>query len=264
MAEFLLESDQGVAYLTVNRPERLNALTETMMDDLAALCRTIERAGDIHVVILTGAGRAFSAGGDIDAWACQTPEAFSRHWLRNGHEALDRLARLRQPVIAVLNGHALGGGLELAVCADYRIAEGHIYIGQPEPGLGIIPGWSGTQRAARRFGAQLIRRMALFGEVFSAQEALPLGLVDKVVDTGEGLTAAKKLALGLRHRGSVATELTKTLINASEGEERERVFDALAGRIAASQAELQTGLAAFKGRTKPDFWPDIAPTEENL
>lgn len=254
MTSFQLDISSGIAQLTLRRPERLNALTSEMMDDLMAICRRIERAKDAHVTILSGEGRAFCAGGDIDAWSGLSADHFARHWIRDGHQALDALARLRQPVIAVLNGHALGGGLELAACADLRIAESHIRIGQPEPGLGVIPGWSGTQRAARRFGPQLLRRMVLFGEVFTATDALDLGIVDHVVETGEGVKTATELARTLRHRGPVATELAKMMINAAEGEERERVLDAMAGRIAAAQPELQTGLAAFKDRRKADFW----------
>jgi enoyl-CoA hydratase/carnithine racemase len=144
--------------------------------------------------------------------------------------------------------------LELAACADLRIAEDHIRIGQPEPGLGIIPGWSGTQRAARRFGTQILRRMALFGEAFTADQAYTVGLVDQVVPRGQGHETAHSLATSLRHRGPVATEIAKMMINAAEGEERERVIDALAGRAAALQPELQTGLAAFKLREKADYW----------
>ncbi len=254
MTSFQLDIADGIARLTLTRPARLNALTAQMLDDLMAICRQIERADTAHVVILGGAGRAFCAGGDIDAWSDLTPAHFARHWVRDGHQALDALARLRQPVIAVLNGHVLGGGLELAACADLRIAEDHIRIGQPEPGLGVIPGWSGTQRAARRFGPQILRRMALFGEVFTASQAHDLGIVDRVVGQGTGGSAATELAQTLRHRGPVATELAKMMINAAEGEERERVIDAMAGRIAAAQPELQTGLAAFKDRRKPDFW----------
>ena len=173
-----------IARLTLRRPEKLNALDAAMMADLAASCGQIE-ASAARVVILTGeGGRAFSAGGDIAAWSDWPPEAFGNRWVRDGHAAFDALARLRQPVIAVLNGHALGGGLELAACADLRIAEAHVRLGQPETGLGIIPGWSGTQRAVRRFGAQTVRRMALFGEVFTADQALAQGLVDQVVPTG--------------------------------------------------------------------------------
>ena len=138
-------------------------------------------------------------------------------------------------------------------CADLRIAETHVKIGQPETGLGIIPGWSGTQRAVRRFGAQAVRRMALMGEVFSADEALRLGLVDQVVATGQGHSAAEEVAARLRARSPRATELTKMMVNAAEGEDRERVIEALAGAIAAASPDLAEGLAAFREKRAPVF-----------
>ncbi|MFK7764337.1 MAG: enoyl-CoA hydratase/isomerase family protein [Roseobacter sp.] len=251
-----LTVSQGIARLILNRPDKLNALDADMVDALALACRDIERS-TARVVIVSGAGNAFCAGGDITAWSGQTPEAFGRHWVRDGHSAFDALARLAQPVIAVLDGHALGGGLELAACADLRIAERQIRIGQPETGLGIIPGWSGTQRAVRRFGAQTVRRMALFGAVFSADEALQLGIVDTVVDTGTGLAEAEATAERVLTRAPRATELTKMLINAAEGEERERPLEALAGALAAAHPELEEGLTAFKEKRRPDFKKDF-------
>ncbi|MBD0864893.1 MAG: enoyl-CoA hydratase/isomerase family protein [Rhodobacteraceae bacterium] len=201
-----LDIRDRVACLTIDRPEKLNALNAEMVETLAARCREIERS-EAAVVILSGAGKAFCAGGDIEAWSGESPEAFGRHWVRDGHAAFDALARLRQPVIAVLDGHALGGGLELAACADYRIAEEHIRIGQPETALGIIPGWSGTQRAVRRFGAQTVRRMAVMGEVFSAGEAHALGIVDSVVARGLAPQAAHEVARTVMARGTRATEV---------------------------------------------------------
>ena len=250
---YSLDVEAGVGVLRIRRPAKRNALDAEMIDELARLCREVERHPGIDVLILTGAEGAFCAGGDIAAWGALSPEAFGRHWVRDGHVALDALARLRQPVIAVLNGHALGGGLELAACADCRIAERHVKIGQPEPGLGIIAGWSGTQRAVRRFGAQQVRRMAIFGEVLGAEAALAAGIVDRVVAPGAGLDAAKALAAGLLRRGRVATELTKMLINAAEGEEVERVLDALAGRIALAGDDVREGLAAFRDKRAPRF-----------
>ena len=244
--------DGYVARLTIRRAEKLNALDAAMVDEFIPLCRQIEQS-DARVVILTGEGKAFCAGGDIAAWRESGAEAFGRHWVRDGHAAFDALARLRQPLIAVLNGHALGGGLELAACADLRIAEAHVKIGQPETGLGIIAGWSGTQRAVRRFGAQVVRRMALFGEVFTADQALALGLVDQVVASGEGMAAAEQVAERVLSKGARASELTKMLINAAEGEERERVLESLAGAIAAGSTELAEGLAAFTEKRKPRF-----------
>ncbi|MEP0520412.1 MAG: enoyl-CoA hydratase/isomerase family protein [Hyphomicrobiales bacterium] len=257
----LLVADH-VGTLTINKPERLNALTAEMVDELKYQCRQIERRDDILVLLITGEGKAFCAGGDIDAWSSETAEDFGRHWIRNGHDAFDALARLRQPVIAVLNGHTLGGGLELAACADYRVAEAHVKIGQPETGLGVIPGWSGTQRAVRRFGAQAVRKMALFGKIYTAEEALSDGLVDLIAEKGEGLSAAHELAHAVVARGAEATELTKMLINAAEGEERERVLEAMAGRIAAGSVEIQEGLTAFKDKRKPKF-PMSGTTKED-
>ncbi|ANK76733.1 enoyl-CoA hydratase (plasmid) [Ensifer adhaerens] len=242
-----------IARLTLRRPEKLNAIDADMVEALVEACRAIERS-NARVAILSGEGeRSFCAGGDIDAWSSLDADMFSRRWLRDGHDAFDALARLSVPLIAVLNGHALGGGLELAACADLRIAEAHVKIGQPEPGLGIIPGWSGTQRASRRFGAQLVRRMALFGEAYGAGEALSLGLVDRVVAEGEGLAAAQVAAERVLQRSPRATELTKMLINAAEGEESERVVEALAGAVAAASSDLMEGLAAYRQKRSPKF-----------
>lgn len=248
-----LAFDGALARLTIARPEKRNALDAAMVDTLLAHCRAIERSS-ARVVILTGEGdRAFSAGGDIAAWSALPPDRFARHWLRDGHAAFDALARLAQPVVAVLKGDVLGGGLELAACADYRIAETGARFGLPETGLGIIPGWSGTQRTVRRFGPQVVRRMAVFGETLSADEALAAGVVDRLVPAGEGAAAAARLADGLLARSPRATELVKLLVNAAEGEETERVLETLAGAVAAASTDLAEGLAARRDKRPPRF-----------
>lgn len=242
-----------IARLTIRRAEKQNALDADMVDALIPLCRAVERS-EARVLILTGEGeKSFCAGGDIAEWSSWSPAAFGRHWVRDGHQAFDALARLSIPVIAVLNGHCLGGGLELAACADLRIAEDHVKVGQPEAGLGIIPGWSGTQRSVRRFGAQAVRRMAIMGEVFDASQALALGIVDQVVAKGTGLAAADEVASRLLKRSPRATEITKMLINAAEGEDRECVLESMAGVIAAGSDDLAEGLAAFREKRKPRF-----------
>lgn len=242
----------GIARLTIRRPEKRNALDAAMVDALIPLCRAVERS-DTRVLILTGEGGTFCAGGDIAAWSGHSPEAFGRHWVRDGHAAFDALARLTVPVIAVLNGPVLGGGLELAACADYRLAEDHATFGQPETGLGIIPGWSGTQRCVRRFGAQTVRRMALMGEVFTAGQALALGLVDQIAPQGQGIAAAEQVAARILARSPRATELTKMLINAAEGEESGRIIESLAGALAAGSDDLAEGLAGHRQKRKPRF-----------
>ena len=253
-ARIRLEAEGRIAVLTIARPEKLNALDYEMVLALERAAHLIEGMREIRVAIVIGEGtKSFCAGGDIEAWSSWDPQDFGMAWVRHGHRAFDALAKLRQPLIAALNGHALGGGLELAATADFRIAETQVKLGSPETGLGIIPGWSGTQRTVRRFGSQLVRRMALLGEIFTAEQALQLGLIDQVVDTGTALAAAHAMAERLVLRGPQATQITKQLINAAEGEELERILEALAGRVAAGSPELKEGVAAFREKRKPSF-----------
>jgi enoyl-CoA hydratase len=250
----VLEVDHHVATLTIARPEKLNALDFEMILALERAALAIDTAQNVRVAIITGAGdKSFCAGGDIAAWSALSPENFGMDWVRVGHRAFDALTRMRQPLIAALNGHTLGGGFEVALTADFRIGEDHIKLGLPETGLGIIPGWSGTQRAVRRFGAQLIRRMALAGETFTAAQAHDLGLIDGIAPKGGALADAKNMAARIAARGPAATQMTKLMINAAEGEDSARAIEALGGAYAASHPQLATGIAAFKAKQKPVF-----------
>jgi enoyl-CoA hydratase len=249
-----LAASDGVATITINRPEKLNALDYDMVLALEHAAHLVEAMHDVRVAIITGTGeKSFCAGGDIEAWSSWKAEEFALSWVRHGHRAFDALARLRQPLIAALNGHTLGGGLELAATADFRVAEAHVKLGSPETGLGIIPGWSGTQRLVRRFGSQTVRRMCLLGDVLPAEVGLRLGLVDRVIEKGKAVEAAREMAGRLMSRGPLATQTAKMLINASEGEERERVLESLAGGLLASNEELAAGVKAFRNKQKPVF-----------
>jgi enoyl-CoA hydratase/carnithine racemase len=224
-----------------------------MMAALEEACVRLEGDATVRVVILAGEGKGFSAGGDVEAWAGLSPRDFGRHWIRHGHRALARLARLTQPSIAVLAGNALGGGLELAAAADFRIAEAHVRVGLPETSLGMVPGWSGTQRLVRRFGPQVVRRMAIGGEVLSAAEALAAGIVDQVVRTGDGMAEAHAFAGRILQRGQTAIEIAKQMIAVAEGEERESVIESIAGAFIATTEELSEGVAAFREKRPPSF-----------
>jgi enoyl-CoA hydratase len=249
-----LSVEGHIATLRIARAEKLNALDFPMVQALERAAMLVDLEKNVRAVVLTGAGeKSFCAGGDIAAWSALDAEDFAMHWVRHGHRAFDALARMRHPLIAAINGHCLGGGLELAITADIRIAEDHVKLGLPETGIGIIPGWSGTQRAVRRFGAQVVRRMALAGSSFDAHQALALGLVDTVVPKGDSYKTALALANDIAKRSPSALRLTKLMINIAEGEERDAGVEALGGFLAAGSADLEKGLDAFRNKRKAEF-----------
>lgn len=252
-ARIRIDIEDAIAILTIARPEKLNAFDIDMLKALAAACDTVEADRNIRAVILTGEGKAFCAGGDIKAWGAMRPEEFGHDWVRFGHRVFERLATLRMPVIAAMNGHALGGGMELAAAADIRIAEQQIKIGLPETSLGMVPGWSGTQRLVRRFGAQIVRRMVLGGEMFTAEEARVNGLVDAVVETGTVLAAAKDYAGRIVKRGPAAVEICKLMIASANGEDNGTAVEALGSILAAKTGDMKEGVAAFSGKRPAEF-----------
>ena len=240
-----------IAVITLVRPEKLNALDLPMIAALEKAAHLIDADNMIKAAIITGEGdRAFCAGGDIAAWSALEAESFGLQWVRIGHRAFDALTRLRVPLIAALNGSVMGGGLELAATADFRIAEEHIKFSLPETGLGIIPGWSGTQRTVKRFGSQIIRRMALAGETFNAAEGVQHGLADQLIAKGGSFSAAMVLAETIAKRSAFATSAVKMLINAADGEDGPRALEALGGIAVAHSTELKAGLAAFAAKKK--------------
>ena len=252
-AHVSLTFEGPIARLTLTRADKLNALDRAMIVALDDAARAIDDSQETRVAILSGEGKAFCAGGDIAAWGGLPPLEMWRDWTRLGHRAFESLARLRVPLIAALTGHAFGGGLELAAVADIRVAEAGIKLGLPETGLGMAPGWSGTQRLVRRFGASVVRRMALGGALFTAEEALELGLVDEVAAPGEGLARAGEIAADIAKRGPVAVQIVKAMINAAEGEDRDAPIEGLAGALTATTQDLAEGVAAFRGKRPATF-----------
>ena len=247
------EQDGAVGIVTLRRPQKFNALDIPMLGALEAALDAAEEAGSVRAVLVCGEGKGFCAGGDVEAWSAMSAADFQVKWVRYGHRVFDRLARLRQPTIAVLAGHALGGGLELAAACDFRVAEVQVKLGFPETSIGVVPGWSGTQRAVRRFGAQTVRRLALGGEILLAPEALSLGVVDRVVETGRALAEAKAWAEKIAERGPLATEAAKLMIAVAEGEESAASAEALASGFIALTGDLREGVGAFREKRKPAF-----------
>jgi len=254
MSPFVELTFEGpLARIALKRADKLNALDGAMVEALGEAARAIDASRETRVAILMGEGKAFCAGGDIAAWGGLPPLDMWRDWTRAGHRAFEALARLRTPLIAALTGHAFGGGLELAAAADIRVAESGIKLGLPESGLGMAPGWSGTQRLVRRFGSSVVRRMALAGRLFTAEEGLELGLVDEVTPAGEGLARAHAIAADIAKRAPVAVQIVKAMINAAEGEDRDAPIEGLAGALTATTQDLAEGVAAFRDKRAPNF-----------
>jgi enoyl-CoA hydratase len=245
--------ERQIARITLKRGDKLNALDMEMVHALHEVALTIDAEPLARVAILSGQGKAFCAGGDIAAWGGLPPLDMWRNWTRAGHRAFEALARLRTPLIVALTGHAFGGGLELAAVGDLRIAERGIKLGLPETGLGMAPGWSGSQRLVRRFGAGVVRRMALAGQMFEGDAALALGLVDELVDVGQGLARAEALATDIAKRGPVAVQIVKAMINFAEGEDPDAPIEGLAGGLTAMTQDLAEGVAAFRAKRPPTF-----------
>ena len=184
MAERLvtLSREGSIATVTLARPAKLNSLTPAMLDELEVCARELDADTDVRVVVLTGSGdKAFCVGADINEWAALAPLDMWRRWVRRGHQVFDQWARLRQPVIAAINGHAFGGGLELAITADIRIAAEGAQFALPEASIATCPGWSGTQRLVQLIGASRVKYLALSGQRLGAADALAQGLVHELV-----------------------------------------------------------------------------------
>lgn len=238
--------------LRLDNAARMNALTLPMLQALAEHLDAIERDVGVRCVMLTAEGdRAFCTGADINGWGDLGPAEFARHWVRDGHRIFDRLARLSKPTLAVLNGLAFGGGLELAAACDLRIMASDASLALPEAGVGIVPGWSGTQRLLRLLPEPVVKEMALFGHRVKADRALAFGFAAAV--SAEPRTTAMgfvERALGLSPR---AVEISKSMIHAAVGEDRGAMVEALGSAAISATADRAEGVAAFREKRKPTF-----------
>ncbi|MGL4281781.1 MAG: enoyl-CoA hydratase/isomerase family protein [Albidovulum sp.] len=241
-----------LAELRLDNPAKMNAFTVEMLQALAGHLDKIERDRSIAAVMLTAEGdRAFCTGADINGWGDLSPAEFARHWVRDGHRIFDRLARLSKPTIAVLNGHAFGGGLELAAACDVRVMAPKATLALPEAGVGIVPGWSGTQRLARLLPEPVLKEMALFGRRISADRALAAGFVAEVAeDPRAAAEAILDRAVTLSPR---AVEITKSMIHAARNEDHGAMVEALGSAAIAATEDRDEGVASFREKRKPQF-----------
>jgi enoyl-CoA hydratase/carnithine racemase len=243
------EVNGHIATLTLNRPDKLHALTPEMLQLLDSHAAALDQREDVRVVLLTATGKAFCVGADIHAWTSLEPLAMWRSWIRAGHRVFDRLASLRQPVIAVLNGYTLGGGLELALTADIRLAADHARLGQPEVKLGTVPGWGGTERLTRAVGAARAKQMIFSGEQIDAHTALSWGLVNEVCAADALAGRATALAESIAANAPLAVQFAKQAIDHGGG----ATLEALAGALAATTHDAQEGKLSFQERRTAIF-----------
>lgn len=208
----LLEVKNRIGYITINRPEALNALSSQVLTDFNDVLDQVEQSEEIRVVIVTGAGeKAFVAGADIKEMDVMSPiQAFE--YMTFANNTFTRLSDLRQPTIAVLNGYALGGGMELALSTDIRIGFEKTVVGFPEVGLGIIPGFAGTQRMSRLIGTSRTKELIFTARTVKGQEAYELGILNKLVSVEELLSSAEELAAAMIKNAPLAVEKAKHVI----------------------------------------------------
>ena len=202
----------GIGYITINRPEALNALNMDVLKDLKKVLAEIEAKDAVRVVIVTGEGRSFVAGADIVQMKKLTPVK-GRQMMELGHEVMNTIESMEKPFIAAVNGFALGGGCELAMACDIRIASEKAKFGQPEVGLGIIPGFGGTQRLSRLVGPGMAKYLIYTADVIPADEAQRIGLVEKVVAPDALMDEAVATAEKIASKAPIAVGIAKSMIN---------------------------------------------------
>ncbi|MBA7646703.1 Short-chain-enoyl-CoA hydratase [subsurface metagenome] len=251
----LYEKENGIGVVCINRPQVLNVQNSEMFSELYQVFNEISTDNEVRVVIITGTGdKAFVAGTDITEMKSRSSLEI-RDFAIAARKANEAIYNLGKPVIAAINGFALGGGLELAMVCDLRICSENAKFGQPEINLGIIPGGGGTQRLTRLVGMTKAKELLFTGDTIDAQTAVDIGLVNKVVPNGKLMDEAKALAQKLLDKGAVALRLAKTAINTGANMVLSSALDFEADCFATcfSTEDQKEGMSAFLEKRKPQF-----------
>jgi len=251
----LEQREPGIHLLTVNRPQTLNALSPQVIAELTAALAALRADASVRALLVTGAGeRAFVAGADIAAMNAMTP-LDARAFALAALELMRGMEAAAFPVIALVNGYALGGGCELALACDWIVAAENAQFGQPEVNLGICPGFGGTQRLQRLVGRAMALEMCLTGRPIKAPEALRIGLANHVVPAAELLDKGMDLARAIASKGPVAVNLTKHLIQCGQDLDLENALRLEADNFAilAATDDKREGMGAFLEKRKPAF-----------
>ncbi len=251
-----IDPERHVALLTINRADKLNALNRALLEELDSALDYIASQAEVRALVITGAGtKAFVAGADIGEIAALEGMDDGGEFSRFGQEIFTRIERMTIPVIMAINGYALGGGCELALCGDIRIASENAQLGQPEINLGVIPGYGGTQRLARIIGRDRAKGLIFTGERVGAEDALRLGLVDRIVPQTELVIEATNLAVTLAGKAPRALALAKMAINEGASLPLQEALELeanLFGQAVATQ-DRKEGTAAFLEKRQPNW-----------
>lgn len=250
----ILDKKEGIGYITFNRPDVFNAISQELIDEFSDALDRVNRDYEIKVLIITGAGKGFQAGADIRELSNMNPTSILR-WNEGVVRNNAKLEYLRQPVIAAINGLAMGGGLELALSCSIRIAVAGAKLALPEVKLGIIPGTGGTQRLPRLIGKGKAYELLLTGETITAEEALNMGLINKVVPKGEALTAAEEMARKIMSNAPIAVEMCKNAVEIGMDIPLEQAIQYSQKNCITcfSTEDMKEGTAAFLEKRKPNF-----------
>ena len=250
----IVEIEEGIATVTLNRPDVLNALNSQVFNELADAAENLGADDSVRVVIITGGDKVFAAGADIKAMASLSAVDITTSG-RPSMRTFHLLENIHKPVIAAIAGYALGGGCELTLVADVRIAADNAQFGLPEIKLGILPGGGGTQRLPRLIGAGKAKELIFSGDFINAEEALRVGLVNKVVPADQLMTEAKKMAKKFAARGAVAISLAKSCVN--EGLRMDLKmglqYEHKCFALLFATEDQKEGMNAFVEKRKPNF-----------
>ena len=244
----------NIATVTLNRPEKRNSITPEMMVELDSIFASLETNGDVRFVVVTGAGdKAFSTGADLKSFASHDRDSARRNWIPSGHRIYRRLAQLPQLTVALINGDVMGGGLELALACDFKIAVDTARLGLPEVGIGTLPGWGGTGRLVDAIGVSRAKYMVLSGQIIDARTAHEWGLLHHIYSANELDAGLKNLLVQLEKVGPVAQQIGKQLMSAFENKTNAEVLEAIGGALTVTTEDLAEGITSFSEKRPPKF-----------
>lgn len=249
-----LTIEKDIATITINRPEKRNSITPDMLEQLDRVLSEVSNNKEVRLVLVTGAGdKAFSTGADLNAFAQHDRDSARRNWIPDGHRIFRRLAQLPQITVAVLNGDALGGGLELALACDFRVGKKDARVGLPEVSIGTFPGWGGTGRLVDLIGLNRAKHLILAGTTIDMETAFQWGLVNALFNGDVNDESFQQFISPFLKVSPLAQQIGKQVMAAFENTTNFEVLEALAGSLTVTTNDFKEGVDAFKNKRSANF-----------